>query len=301
MKTTYTKNMTTDALLRWYRRTSTAMALVLLGSCLLGTGALQAKPLEPNAQLNEAVACYRQGKYDLARRQLVPLVEQFPENTKAAYYLAITQANLGQIRAARGLYERIVLLDPESEEAHLAREGLSYLPENEPPLDPPPRLVDHAKSHVQSHVQSHVHSPPKSQTSSTAAVGTTAQAGQAMGSVSSEAGAALPEGISAPLQTADQKPDQSAALQQWMAMQTMMSVLGGNQPGGAGGMGAANQGVNPMQWMLNPALMNGSGMPPSSTGAEGNTGPAFDPEAMSSLLMNQLMQNMSLEGNHNKD
>jgi hypothetical protein len=81
-------------------------------------------------------------------------------------------------------------------------------------------------------------------------------------------------------------PGQSAAgptmsPQDWMAMQMMMGQSGMN-------------GMNAMPWMMMPGAAGAN-----TNGASGMGG--FDPSLMSTMMMNQMMQNMNMSGNSDEN
>ncbi len=83
-------------------------------------------------------------------------------------------------------------------------------------------------------------------------------------------------------------PQMNANMMDWM----MMSSLGGGQ----GGMNAM------MLPMMQQMMQQQNQVPGQSTAPPGNTNPGYSPEAMRSMLMNQMMQNMDFFGSdHNKD
>jgi tetratricopeptide (TPR) repeat protein len=159
---------------------------------------------------------------------------QQPEDSRATYYLAITQAQLGRFQKAKALYQEVLALDPNSESAKLAQEGLLYLPA-ETNLDSPPKFQ-------KSIVTEQDKSIPENRASMPASVVTPGMSPQDM-----------------------------------MAWQMMMSQMGGNQQQQQGGM-------NPLMYMM-----------PQMTGDP--NAPKIDPGVMSNMLMNQMMQNFSLDGN----
>lgn len=186
------------------------------------------------------VQAYRQGQYAQAMQIFEDLHWAHPEDSRMTYYLAISEAQLGRYQQARQHYEEILTLDPNSEAARLAQEGLRYLPADTAALDLPPRFQ----------------APPVE--------GGLAGANSS-GNTAGTPGAATMGGMSP---------------QELMMMQMMMGGLGGN--GMQGGMNAA------MPWM----------MMPQTGGAEGQQ---IDPNVMSTFLMNQMMQNFSLDGGSKDD
>jgi tetratricopeptide (TPR) repeat protein len=186
------------------------------------------------AEFSDAVKAYREGNYIQARKALHPLHRQHPENSRVTYYLAITEAQLGRFQQAKKLYEEILALDPNSEAAQLALEGLKFLP-SETTMDLPPRFQEKGN------------------------------AGTAQSSVNAQP---MPQGNGM----------QMPSPQEWMALQMMM---GQNGLGGTGGM-------NAMPWMM-------QGTNPSTGGNSYGAG-GFDPNVMSNMMMNQMLQNFTLSG-----
>ena len=94
----------------------------------------------------EAVMAYRQGQTQEAFAKFSALAAEQPKHTEARYYLAMTQARLGQVDEARASYQEVLRLAPSSEAAKLAQLGLSYLPASTQALDAPPQIGQEAKS-----------------------------------------------------------------------------------------------------------------------------------------------------------
>jgi len=187
-------------------------------------------------EFTQGVKAYREGDYISARRTFYALHRQHPEDSRATYYLAITEAQLGRFQTAKKLYEEILTLDPKGEAASHARNGLRYLPA-ETGLDLPPRF------HT---------------------VETSAPASQAPSQAVGQGQTGLaPQGMSQ---------------QDWLAWQMMMGQtgMGGNNN---------NTGFGMTPWMMPQA------------GGDPNSPNGYDPTAMSNMLMNQMLQNFSLEGN----
>ncbi len=191
-------------------------------------------------EFTQGVKAYREGDYISARRTFYGLHRQHPEDSRATYYLAITEAQLGRFQNAKKLYEEILTLDPNGEAASHARNGLQYLP-SDTGLDLPPRF------HTVEKPDSALQTSPQA-------------AGQG------QAGLA-PQGMSQ---------------QDWLAWQMMMGQTG--MSGNNNNMGNTGFGMTP--WMM-----------PQAGGSDPNSPNGYDPNAMSNMLMNQMLQNFSLEGN----
>lgn len=129
------------------------MGMLYQVGCFLRTGLLasvlllqfaQAAPNEPTS-FAEGVTAYREGRYLDAEKCFQQIRVQHPEDSKTTYYLAITQAQLGRFKQAKALYQEVLTLDPNSESAKLAKEGLLFLPEGTN-LDSPPRFQSNSKA-----------------------------------------------------------------------------------------------------------------------------------------------------------
>jgi hypothetical protein len=194
----------------------------------------------------EGVKAYRDGDYRAAKKNFARLHAEHPENCRVTYYLAISEAQLGRFQQARSLYQEIITLDPNSEAATLAREGLQYLPAEQAALDLPPRFQMQKGGSIQEQNAAPVSPAPT-------------------------------QPVAAPSPMANMSP------QDWMMLQMMM-----------GGQGAGGNGMNPMMpYMMMPQM----GADPNNPNGMGN----IDPNVMSSLLMNQMMQNFSLDGSKDQD
>lgn len=222
--------------------------------CLLGIPTpSHSEALAPKG-FQEGVQAYREGNYASAYDRFYKLHKEHPENSGITYYLAMTQAQLGRFQQARGLYEEIVLLDPNSRAAELAKEGLRYLPpDNGTTLDLPPRF----------------------QASPTAPGQTFA---------GSPHGNPQPTMPSAPMGAGGYPPMSPEDMQAMQMMQMMM----GNGMGDMGSMG----GMGGMGGMGNMGGMNSMGM--NGMGMNGMGG--MDPNIMSTMMMNQMLQQMNLGG-----
>lgn len=195
----------------------------------------------------EGVQAYREGNYAAARKNFERLHNDYPENSRVTYYLAITEAQLSRFQQARQLYQEILTLDPNSEAAKLAKEGLDYLPEAGA-LDEPPKFK--AKSRKQ---------PETAETEK----------------------AVAPQNAANPASVPQNSLYGGMSPQDMMMLQMMMS-----QGGGAGGM-------NPMMYMMAP---QGQGDPNNPNGM-GN----IDTSIMSNVIMNQMLQNFSLDSGKDQD
>lgn len=219
-----------------------SISLILTGLLMMSARgfAHAGERIEPEQDRTQAVDLYRQGKYLAAEQALSDLYRQHPEDSIAAYYLAMTQAQLGRFERARELYNAVLLLDPYSKAAALAKEGLKYLPEvTADNLDLPPRFNQMVQGMTQTPAQPQV----------------AAQAAQT-----------------------------GMTPQDMMLMQMMMGQNGNN----GGGMGG---GFNPMMF----GLMNQQPADPNTLEGGGMFG-NMDPSVMSTMLMNQMLQNFNMMG-----
>lgn len=226
----------------WPLRLTRWASVLVLVSCVWGIS--PGWGATPDFQAG--VQAYRQGQYQQAQQIFNQLHAQHPHDSRATYYLAISEAQLGRFEQARTLYQKIILLDPQSEAAHLAREGLQYLPAGSlTALDQPPRFM---------------------------------QAGQQAGHgvMAMTPGGGFQNGASSGGASGAQVGGMSP--QDWMMMQMMMGQQAGGQAGGGG--------MNPM-WLMMPGMMGQAG---------GDGGQNLDPNVLSNMMMNQMMQNFSLFG-----
>ncbi|HEY9687787.1 MAG TPA: tetratricopeptide repeat protein [Coleofasciculaceae cyanobacterium] len=200
----------------------------------------------------DGVKTYRDADYRAAKKSFARLHAEHPENSRITYYLAISEAQLGRFQQARALYQEIITLDPKSEAASLAREGLQYLPAEQAAMDLPPRFQEQKRNPAPE--GDAVSSSPPAQ---------------------KQAVAAQPQAAPSPM--ANMSP------QDWMMLQMMM-----------GGQGGGGNGMNAMSPLM---MMPQMGADPSNPNGMGN----IDPSVMSNLLMNQMMQNFSLDGSKDQD
>jgi hypothetical protein len=266
MQAGYTENMTHAfwnlSLFTAFRACVALLCCIFLMSFPLGLAESRERPAngasphempthERPDDFADGVKAYRDGDYRAARKSFARLHAEHPENSRVTYYLAISEAQLGRFRQARSLYQEIITLDPNSEAASLAREGLQYLPAEQAALDLPPRFQAQKRTPMSGDDAATPSPAPK------------------------QSVVAQPQAASSPM--ANMSP------QDWMMLQMMM-----------GGQGA---GGNGMSTMLPYMMMPQMGADPSSPNGMGN----IDPSVMSSLLMNQMMQNFSLDGGKDQD
>lgn len=218
----------------------TALLLLNLMSLSITLGWAEESGVNATA-FADGVRLYREGQYAKALNIFERLHQDNSTDVNTTYYLAITSAQLGRFKQAKGFYEQIVLLDPNGKAAQLAKDGMKYLPDTHEALDLPPKF--------QAQIQAN--SP---------ATGTPPQSANQPG---------------APQQA--QASNSGMSPQDLQAIQMMMMMGGGN-----GGMGGMNQN-NPMGGMM-PGMMGGQGMQ------------GMDPNIMSTMMMNQMMQNFDLSG-----
>lgn len=148
-----------------------------------------------------AVQSYRKGDYIAARQAFSDYHRQNSDDARAIYYLAMTEAQLGNFKQAERNYKEVIKREADSKLGSLAREGLKALP-TEATLDSPPRF-------------------PTENTNTTmrgnGATDNTMMPGAAAASPP------VPAGMSA---------------QDWMMMQMMMSGAGSGNGGNNGSWGA---------------------------------------------------------------
>jgi hypothetical protein len=228
---------------------------------------------EETERFTEAVSIYRAKQYPQALYLFEQLHQEAPENLRATYYLAISHAQLGNWAEAKKHYQEILLLDPNSTLAKAAKKGLAALP-----VDPPETRRAETPS-------DDLDAPPtKAQLETHPA--------EAVAAASSNNTSASPMQPSAQATLTPPTLDPQI-MQQMLMMQVMGNMSGNAQQAGTTSM----NGFNPMTMMTPgmlpqnvPAQINGSGTPYG-----GNNTP-MDPETFSSMMMNQMLQNMDLGG-----
>ena len=102
----------------------------------------------PISTFQDAVSLYRQGHFMQASEVFNVLRQEHPEDSRAMYYWAMSQAQLGRYEQAKQGYETVIALDPNGKAAPLAERGLAALPDLEAQqLDGPP-LFDQSKAPI---------------------------------------------------------------------------------------------------------------------------------------------------------
>ncbi len=294
---------------KWWIRLASGMVLSATAFGLVGNPAFCAEKY-----YLDGVLAYQQKNYHVARGIFERLHREKPQDVKITYYLAITHARLGEVSEARNLYQAVINTDPESSAAQLAREGMRYLPDPDR-LDAPPRVslespaseaVDQRAVHelIGPSEQSPsaeeempqlkltpVHLSSEEIRKSAAAGAADEPAYQARSAYDHPANHRIVSDNNTTESGQTQNPQTPAPAmnpQDMMAWQMMMM-----------GMGNPN-GVNPMM-MMNPTMMNP--MMGQMYGQNGDSQGGFqmDPQAYSTLMMNQMLQNFDVMGGHNND
>lgn len=199
------------------------------------------EPRTKSDSFMSGVEVYRQGHYSEAQQIFERLHQGHPEQSNITYYLAMSEAQLGNFKDAKRLYDEVILIDPQSETAALAEQGLAgisgYL-NSSTALDAPPNF-------------SRLSPQPQAP--------------------------ALP--VVQP-QTAQTPPQTGMSAQDMMLMQMMM--------------GNGNSNNNTMNWMQ---------QLPNDPNNPGNQNPYqnIDPNIMSTMMMNQMLQNFSFESKKDDD
>lgn len=267
-----------------------ALWIALLTATILAAPVALADTFAPD-QYQQAVDDYRAGRYKQAYVAFKSLHQKEPGNTRATYYLAMTEVQLGWFSEAREHYGEVLTLAPASKEAELASEGLSYLPANNP-LDAPPRPVITQQA-------------DNNNSNSGGLMGLLKKPSQAKPSQAEPTqtqnypGYFEPKAVSASYAQQQQQQAGNAyphygntggmSPQDLMAMQMMM---GGN---------SNNNNLNPMN---NPMMMM-YGMPQQgydpNNPQQGSQMQQMDPNIMSTMMMNQMLNNFSFMDGSNKD
>lgn len=89
------------------------------------------KPLY-NAQVNSAIQMYKNKNYTECLQVMIDVVNQDPSNVVAYYYIAISQARLGNVDRAKEAYQRVIDLNTSTQLARYSRNGLNCL--NQPEM-----------------------------------------------------------------------------------------------------------------------------------------------------------------------
>lgn len=129
--------------------TFTRQALVTLLTGALLTLSMPVSPAYAESEAptlyEQGVEQYRNGHYEKALKLFKQVVANAPDSTEGRYYYAITLAQLGRFNEARTAYQEVIRLEPESEAAALARQGIDFLPSPQQ-LDAPPQFQAPAAS-----------------------------------------------------------------------------------------------------------------------------------------------------------
>lgn len=85
-----------------------------------------AKPLY-NSQVNSAIQMYKAKNYTECLQVMFDVVTQDPSNVVAYYYIAISQARLGNKEKAQEAYQRVIDLNSSSQLSRYAKNGIACL------------------------------------------------------------------------------------------------------------------------------------------------------------------------------
>ena len=80
-----------------------------------------------NAQTNSAIRMYKNRNYTECLQVMYDVVEQDPSNVLAYYYIAISQARLGQKDKAKEAYNRVIELNASTQLSNLSKNGIECL------------------------------------------------------------------------------------------------------------------------------------------------------------------------------
>jgi hypothetical protein len=213
-------------------------------------------------QYQQAVEAYRLGHYMKALPVFSRLATERPEIPEVHYYWAITLAQLDRFEEARHSYDRVIRLAPHAPTARLAKEGLTYLPTAP---STPQQSLDQPPYRLSApqYPSVEAYTPQPSPVSHAESP-----------SPASQASGQAPQPTS-PVAGMDPKA---------MEMMMMMSAMGGNGGGG----------FNPMMLGLL-QQMGGGGQ------SGGQTQPAISPDMIRTMMMSQMMQNLSPFGSSKDD
>jgi Flp pilus assembly protein TadD len=82
-------------------------------------------PLQSAKELRVGSFYYKKGSYRAAARRFEEATRWDPNNTEAWFKLGEAQAKLGDDKAARGAWEKVIELDPDSKQAAELRKKLA--------------------------------------------------------------------------------------------------------------------------------------------------------------------------------
>ena len=85
-----------------------------------------AKPLY-NSQVNSAIQMYKDKNYTECLQVMIDVVTQDPSNVVAYYYIAISQARLGNTSKAQEAYQRVIDLNSSTQLSRYAQNGIDCL------------------------------------------------------------------------------------------------------------------------------------------------------------------------------
>ena len=87
----------------------------------------EGEKVDPNALLNLGISAYNNGEMDTAFEKFTTVVEEYPDNATAYYYLGLVYLGKGKSPEAKANLEKMLELDPENKFAKEAKEFLTYL------------------------------------------------------------------------------------------------------------------------------------------------------------------------------
>jgi TonB family protein len=111
---------------------SVLVTLVCLSFLLFGLATqVRAQQPRPSATTARGIQLYEQGEADKAIKILSAVVERYPEDADAWYYLGLAFNSQGMIGVARAKFERVIALRPNSADSH-AKLAYALILANEP-------------------------------------------------------------------------------------------------------------------------------------------------------------------------
>lgn len=113
----------------------------------------QAKPTY-TAKTNAAIKMYKNKNYTECLQVMHEVVEDDPSNVLAYYYIAISQARLGDTEKAKEAYQRVIDLNTSSQLSKFAQNGLECLSDSskcksEFSMDPSKKAMDNVNSQME--------------------------------------------------------------------------------------------------------------------------------------------------------
>ena len=107
-----------------------------------------------NAKTSSAIKMYKANNYTECLQLMHEVVEEDPSNVLAYYYIAISQARLGQSEKAKEAYERVIDINSSTQLTNLSKNGIECLEDStkcktEFSLDPKQKAINTANENLE--------------------------------------------------------------------------------------------------------------------------------------------------------